>query len=122
MAPQPFVYRARVEAVNGHRLTYEEARNNGDMLVWRVISARRFYSHWEYMFDDYVLAPNLASYLLVASDRGAERITLKKLGTVKEALGQPKEHMKGAESLTPRRDVVPLESFIKKRRRKGAKA
>ena len=74
------------------------------------------------MFDDYVLAPNLASYLLVASDRGAERITLKKLGPVKEALGKPKEHMKGADSLTPRRDVVPLESFIKKRRRSHVRA
>jgi hypothetical protein len=119
MPPQPFVYRVRVEAVNGHRLTADEARNNGDTVVWRVISARRNYSHWEYLFDDYVLEPNIPSYFAVSSNRGAERISLHRLGVVKEVLGTERKSMKGAGSLNPRRTAVPLETFLKKPRRRS---
>lgn len=115
------VYRARVREVNGHRLTFQEARENGDSLVWRVISARRHYSHWEYMFDDYVLDPNLARYLAVVTERGAERVTLKKLGTVKETLGRPIEHMTGADSLSRFKKIATLETFDKPRPRRRSR-
>ncbi len=109
-----FVYRVR--EVNSHRLTSQEARDVPEATVWRAISARRSYGHWEYVFDDYVLAPNLGAYLAVSADRGAERITLHKLGLVRDVLNSPQKQMRGTTSLTDERKIVKLEEFIRKKR------
>src|SRR3990172_2169515 len=69
----------RVRDINGERLTSIQAADNPEATVWRAISARRRYGHWEYLYDDYVLEANVGRYVLVASYQGAERISLHRL-------------------------------------------
>ena len=86
----------RVRDINGERLTSIQAADHPEATVWRAISARRWYGHWEYLYDDYVLEANVGRYVAVASYQGAERISLHRLGTVSSVMSaEPPRPMKG---------------------------
>lgn len=111
---------ARVRDINGHRLTYTEARDMPDATVWRVLVSRRRYSKWEWVFDDLVLEPNLPSYLLVASSFDAERITLRRLGPVSwvlENYNRPEPRAPSAMEDVHRMTLDDFVSNVSKRRR-----
>ena len=101
----------RVRDINGERLTSIQAADNPQATVWRAISARRRYGHWEYLYDDYVLEPNVGRYVLVASYQGAERISLHRLGTVASVLSaEPPRPMKGTVRLARQENqAVPID-------------
>lgn len=86
--------------------------------AWRVISSRRHYGHWEFLFDDLVIEPNLARYIIVACDRNAERITLHRLGTVREVMEKGTwSPMRGTTSLNRERGSPPIEAYTVRRRK-----
>jgi hypothetical protein len=105
---------ARVQdPINGHRLTFAEARDFPHAIVWRAISSERRYGHWEYLFDDLVLEMNLGLYLRVVSSRGVERLSLHRMGEVEETLERYKDGgfrpMKGAGSLASEKKLAKLD-------------
>ncbi len=77
----------RVREVNGHRLTWAEARDNLEASCWRVSSWERDRGHWVYAFDDVVLEANLGLYVAAVLSRGRpEKFTVSRMGTVRETL------------------------------------
>jgi hypothetical protein len=111
----------RVDEVNGHRLTYAEARHFPHAQCWRVTSSERAYGHWRFTFDDLVLEMNLGLYLRVASSRGVERISLHRLGEVADVLEKGEwRPMKGTTALSRERLLAKIDepaSYRKKRRK-----
>src|SRR3972149_8583667 len=79
----------RVRDINGERPPSTQAADHPEATVWRAISARRRYGHWEYLYDDYVLEANVGRYVLVASYQGAERISLHRLPAVARGPSPP---------------------------------
>jgi len=115
------VYRTR--EVVGNRLTFSEAQAHPDEIAWRAISAARRYGQWEYLFDDLVRETNLTAYVLVVVDRGAERITLHRTGTIKETLERSKgawTPMRGTSSIAAERKIAKLDDPRFRRRRRRA--
>ena len=83
-----------------------------DVLVIRAISAKRHYGHWEYLYDDYVLLTRLDECLKEAFDKGAERITLHKIGPFREAFNSSIPNpMRGTSSLAKLLKISRLEEF-----------
>lgn len=82
-------------------------------LVWRAISHRYRYGHWEYLYDDPVLADHMGTYLVELGTRGAIKVTLDRLGTYEELASgnQPIKHMAGAGSLVKERKLHRLEEY-----------
>ena len=58
-----------------------------EQIVFRVISARSRYGHWFYLYDDPMVQSALKDYLFEVIARGAERITIHRLGAFKDVLG-----------------------------------
>jgi len=115
---------ARVtEPINGHRLTFAEARDLPHAIVWRAIASERRYGHWEYLFDDLVLEANLPLYFRVASDRGVQRFSFYRMGEVKDVLekyeGGGFRPMKGTHALASEKGLARIDdpSTHKRRRR-----
>lgn len=81
-------------------IEYERVRG---VIVWRVIAAHRRQGHWEYMYDDYVLTPKMQEYVDILTERGAERITMKRLGPFENVIMNDKEHLVSAESVANER-------------------
>lgn len=106
-------YRERLSAEDtGPKPTYRLTADSYDeadpatlaVNAWRAISwDRRWRSRidggWTILYDDYVLEPSLGPYLERASDRGAQKITLHKMGPLRDVLGSPLRRTRGAESL-----------------------
>ena len=88
---------------------YEDIK---DTAVWRVISARHKYGHWEYLFEDYVLTTSLGEYLITVTWRGAQRITLHRIGPFKEAFGSKiKRPMRGTTSIARERKNNTIDMY-----------
>lgn len=64
--------------------------------VWRCISARRRYGHWEYLYWDYVIESHIQEYMTEINKRGAERVSMHRFGTLDYALAnawhEPRDH------------------------------
>ncbi len=80
--------------------------------VWRCISARFHYGHWEYLLDEPVTECNLQSYISDARKMGAERISLHYDGTLRESMSKTHEPMKGTTTLRKIQLNHALEDFM----------
>ena len=85
--------------------------NLNETLVWRAISWKRHYGHWEILLDDYMLCPRIGDYILEAQSQGAEKISLHLLGPYKNVQGMVARPMRGADSIARQRKNHTIEEF-----------
>src|SRR2546422_807752 len=113
---------ARVDEINGHRLTYAEARENPHAQCWRVTSSERAYGHWRVTFDDPVFGMKLGLYLPGAASRGGGRINLLRKGGGPDGLLKSEwRPMKGTTALSRERLLAKIDEpkTYRKKARKG---
>lgn len=82
-----------------------------DVTVWYVVSSWFHHGHWEYLLKDSVLEPNIPDYFLKVRSRGAIRISMERIGPLKDAFNRPMPSLRGASSLAVERRMSKLEEF-----------
>lgn len=80
--------------------------------VWRCISWKRSYGHWEVLFDDQVIESHFQEFIAEIASRGAEKFTSSLVGKLSDAMNaSTPEPMKGAQSLKSVMHNRRLEEF-----------